>query len=166
MLPGAPRGSRSSEYRPIQNWNQNLLDVQEELNSDQEDEDEFVPSKKELQSSSDEEDEVEEEEAGLDSDVEPGLVLLARSRKNMLLSPNAEEDHPEHAADPPPRHAQHPQQVRASPTAHQRSGRGQNQIPIRISPSNIFWILEQLLEEQELQSRVLQVRRFKHSVLN
>lgn len=49
----------------------NLLENQQDLNSDgEEDEDEFVPLKKELQSSSDEEEEGDEEEAGLNSDEE------------------------------------------------------------------------------------------------
>lgn len=52
----------------------NLLDGPLDLNSDAEDEDEFVPSKKELQSSSEEDD---EEEAGADSDEE---VTLKKSR--------------------------------------------------------------------------------------
>ncbi|XP_038570898.1 origin recognition complex subunit 1 isoform X1 [Micropterus salmoides] len=47
----------------------NLLDNQLDLNSDGEDEDEFVPSKKELRSSSEDDDDGEEE-AGLDSDEE------------------------------------------------------------------------------------------------
>uniref|UniRef100_A0A7N6BYB2 Origin recognition complex subunit 1 n=1 Tax=Anabas testudineus TaxID=64144 RepID=A0A7N6BYB2_ANATE len=50
------------------------LDNQQELNSDTEDEDEFVPSKKDLQSSEDE----DEEEAGLGSDEE---VAVKRGRR-------------------------------------------------------------------------------------
>lgn len=48
----------------------NLLDNQLDLISDGEDEDEFVPSKKELQSSSEDDDDDGEEEVGLDSDEE------------------------------------------------------------------------------------------------
>ncbi|XP_070765430.1 origin recognition complex subunit 1 [Enoplosus armatus] len=54
----------------------NLLDNQQDLNSDGEDEDEFVPSKKELQSSSEDDDDGEEE-AVLDSDEE---VVLKKGR--------------------------------------------------------------------------------------
>lgn len=54
----------------------NLLDKQQDVNSDGEDEDEFVPSKKELQSSSEEEE--EEEKVGLDSDEE---VVLKKGRR-------------------------------------------------------------------------------------
>nr|XP_046248284.1 origin recognition complex subunit 1 isoform X2 [Scatophagus argus] len=54
----------------------NLLDNQQDLNSDGEDEDEFVPSKKELHSSSEDD---EEEEAVLDSDEE---VLLKKGRRS------------------------------------------------------------------------------------
>lgn len=53
----------------------NLLESRQDLDSDREDEDEFVPSKKELQSSSEEEE--EEAEAGLDSDDE---VVMKKSR--------------------------------------------------------------------------------------
>ncbi|KAM4549390.1 origin recognition complex subunit 1 isoform 2-T2 [Odontesthes bonariensis] len=61
----------------------NLLDGHLDAFSDGDDEDEFVPSKKELQSSSEEEEdegeeEEEEEEAGLDSDDE---VVAKRSRR-------------------------------------------------------------------------------------
>lgn len=58
----------------------NLLDNQQDLNSDGEDEDEFVPSKKELQSSEEEDEEEDEgeEEAGLDSDDE---VVAKRGRR-------------------------------------------------------------------------------------
>lgn len=55
----------------------NLLDNKQDLNSDEEDEDEFVPSKKELQSSSEDDDDDGEEEAGLDSDEE---VVIKKGR--------------------------------------------------------------------------------------
>lgn len=51
----------------------NLLENQQDLNSDGEDEDEFVPSKKELQSSSED----DEDEAALESDEE---VVLKKGR--------------------------------------------------------------------------------------
>lgn len=54
------------------------LDHQQDLDSDGEDEDEFVPSKKDLQSSSE-----EEEEAGLDSDEE---VALKKGRRSAARS--------------------------------------------------------------------------------
>lgn len=57
----------------------NLLENQQDPTSDREDEDEFVPSKKELQSSSEE----EEEEAGLDSDEE---AVLKRGRRSAQKS--------------------------------------------------------------------------------
>lgn len=53
----------------------NLLDKQQDVNSDGEEEDEFVPSKKELQSSSEDE---EEEKVELDSDEE---VVLKKGRR-------------------------------------------------------------------------------------
>lgn len=52
-----------------------LLNNQQDLNSDGEDEDEFVPSKKELQSSSEDDD--GKDEAGLDSDEE---VMFKKGR--------------------------------------------------------------------------------------
>lgn len=93
---GAPRGSRPSWCRPASENScesspprcvrrflrrdstslcliRNLLDNQQDPTSDGEDEDEFVPSKKELQSSS------EEEAGGLDSDEE---AVLKRGRRS------------------------------------------------------------------------------------
>ncbi|XP_008280087.1 origin recognition complex subunit 1 [Stegastes partitus] len=60
----------------------NLLDNQQDLNSDGEDEDEFVPSKRELKSSS-EEDEDDGEEEGLDSDEE---IFVKKGRHTPALS--------------------------------------------------------------------------------
>ncbi|KAM6921955.1 origin recognition complex subunit 1 [Xenentodon cancila] len=57
-----------------------LLDGHQDLNSDGDDEDEFVPSKKELQSSEEE----EEEEGGLDSDEE--VVVKKKSRGAVVSS--------------------------------------------------------------------------------
>lgn len=56
----------------------NLLDNNPDLDSDGEDEDEFVPTRKELQSSSEEEEGDGEEEAELDSDEE---VVAKKSRR-------------------------------------------------------------------------------------
>ncbi|KAK2835024.1 hypothetical protein Q5P01_015508 [Channa striata] len=55
----------------------NLLDNQQDLNSDGDDAEEFIPSKKELQSSSEDEEDGEED-AGLDSDED---VVAKRSRR-------------------------------------------------------------------------------------
>ncbi|XP_041791492.1 origin recognition complex subunit 1 [Chelmon rostratus] len=79
MLPDAttPRSSKRKSAQLVSSRIRkqlNLLDGPLDLNSDAEDEDEFVPSKKELQSSSEEDD---EEEAGADSDEE---VTLKKSR--------------------------------------------------------------------------------------
>ncbi|XP_026179623.1 origin recognition complex subunit 1 isoform X2 [Mastacembelus armatus] len=62
----------------------NLLDNQQDLNSDGEDEDEFVPSRKELQISSSE----EEEDAGLDSDDE---VVVKRGRPAATHTPRSKQ---------------------------------------------------------------------------
>lgn len=96
---GAPRGSRPSWCRlasgnscesqfgdgsvvSASSLNVSLfhrnLDRQQDLNSDGEDEEEFVPSQKDLQSSSE-----EEEEAGLDSDEE---VLSKKGRRSAARS--------------------------------------------------------------------------------
>ncbi|XP_071342719.1 origin recognition complex subunit 1 isoform X2 [Trachinotus anak] len=74
MLPAAatPRSSKRKSAQLVSSRIRkqlNLLDNQLDLNSDGEDEDEFIPSKKEMQSSSEEEEDGEEE-AGLDSDEE------------------------------------------------------------------------------------------------
>ncbi|XP_040897248.1 origin recognition complex subunit 1 isoform X2 [Toxotes jaculatrix] len=83
MLPAAatPRSSKRKSAQMVSSRIRkqlNLLDNRQELNSDGEDVDEFVPSKKELQSSSSEEEEEGEEEAGLDSDEE----VLAKKRRH------------------------------------------------------------------------------------
>uniref|UniRef100_A0A4W6C483 Origin recognition complex subunit 1 n=1 Tax=Lates calcarifer TaxID=8187 RepID=A0A4W6C483_LATCA len=80
MLPAAatPRSSKRKSAQLVSSRIRkqlNLLESRQDLDSDREDEDEFVPSKKELQSSSEEEE--EEAEAGLDSDDE---VVMKKSR--------------------------------------------------------------------------------------
>ncbi|XP_027146390.1 origin recognition complex subunit 1 isoform X2 [Larimichthys crocea] len=80
MLPVAdtPRSSKRKSAQLVSSRIRkqlNLLDNHQDLNSD--DEDEFVPSKKELQSSSEDDDDEGEEEAGLDSDEE---VVMKRGR--------------------------------------------------------------------------------------
>ncbi|XP_049911717.1 origin recognition complex subunit 1 isoform X2 [Epinephelus moara] len=75
MLPvtATPRSSKRKSAQQVLSRIRkqlNLLDNQLDLNSDGEDEDEFVPSKKELQSSSEDDGDDGEEEAGLDSDEE------------------------------------------------------------------------------------------------
>uniref|UniRef100_UPI0037E747F8 origin recognition complex subunit 1 n=1 Tax=Semicossyphus pulcher TaxID=241346 RepID=UPI0037E747F8 len=79
MLPvTTPRSSKRKSARLVSSRIRkqlNLLENQQDLDSDAEDEDEFVPSKKELQSSSEEEE--GEEEAGLDSDEE---VVVKKGR--------------------------------------------------------------------------------------
>lgn len=60
----------------------NLLDSQQDLNSDGEDEDEFVPSKMELQSSS------EEEEEDLDGDEE---AVLKKGRRSVSRTPRSKQ---------------------------------------------------------------------------
>ncbi|KAL7396535.1 hypothetical protein ABVT39_007448 [Epinephelus coioides] len=75
MLPvtATPRSSKRKSAQQVSSRIRkqlNLLDNQLDLNSDGEDEDEFVPSKKELQSSSEDDGDDGEEEAGLDSDEE------------------------------------------------------------------------------------------------
>uniref|UniRef100_A0A3B4XS75 Origin recognition complex subunit 1 n=1 Tax=Seriola lalandi dorsalis TaxID=1841481 RepID=A0A3B4XS75_SERLL len=75
MLPEAatPRSSKRKSAQLVSSRIRkqlNLLDNQQDLNSDGDDGDEFVPSKRELQSSSEEEGDGCEEEAGLDSDEE------------------------------------------------------------------------------------------------
>ncbi|MED6240356.1 Origin recognition complex, subunit 1, partial [Ataeniobius toweri] len=80
---GTPRSSKRKSALMVSSRIKkqlNLLDVQEDLNSD--DDDEFLPSKKELQSSSEEEedeDAEEEEENGPDSDDE---VVAKKSRRS------------------------------------------------------------------------------------
>ncbi|TNN59540.1 Origin recognition complex subunit 1 [Liparis tanakae] len=74
MLPvtGTPRSSKRKSAQLVSSRIRkqlNLLDNLQDLISDGEDEEEFVPSKKELQSSSEDDDDGEEE-AGLDSDEE------------------------------------------------------------------------------------------------
>ncbi|TMS20255.1 Origin recognition complex subunit 1 [Larimichthys crocea] len=80
MLPVAdtPRSSKRKSAQLVSSRIRkqlNLLDNHQDLNSD--DEDEFVPSKKELQSSSEDDDDEGEEEAELDSDEE---VVMKRGR--------------------------------------------------------------------------------------
>ncbi|XP_029285938.1 origin recognition complex subunit 1 isoform X2 [Cottoperca gobio] len=80
MLPviATPRSSKRKSAQLVSSRIRkqlNLLENQQDLNSDGEEEDEFVLSKKELQSSSDDDD--EEEEAGLDSDEE---VVVKKGR--------------------------------------------------------------------------------------
>ncbi|XP_076578395.1 origin recognition complex subunit 1 [Chaetodon auriga] len=80
MLPLAttPRSSKRKSAQVVSSRIRkqlNLLDGQQDLNSDGDDEDEFVPSKKELRSSSEDDD---EEEAGLDSDEE---AVLKKGRR-------------------------------------------------------------------------------------
>nr|XP_033503776.1 origin recognition complex subunit 1 isoform X2 [Epinephelus lanceolatus] len=82
MLPvtATPRSSKRKSAQQVSSRIRkqlNLLDNQLDLNSDGEDEDEFVPSKKELQSSSEDDGDDGEEEAGLDSDEE---VLSKKGR--------------------------------------------------------------------------------------
>ncbi|KAI3369133.1 hypothetical protein L3Q82_026098, partial [Scortum barcoo] len=81
MLPVAmtPRSSKRKSAQLVSSRIRkqlNLLDNQQDLNSDGEDEDEFVPSKKEMQSSSEDDD--GEEEAELHSDEE---VVLKKGRR-------------------------------------------------------------------------------------
>uniref|UniRef100_A0A671VU15 Origin recognition complex subunit 1 n=1 Tax=Sparus aurata TaxID=8175 RepID=A0A671VU15_SPAAU len=78
MLPVAttPRSSKRKSAQLVSSRIRkqlNLLENQQDLNSDGEDEDEFVPSKKELQSSSED----DEDEAALESDEE---VVLKKGR--------------------------------------------------------------------------------------
>ncbi|KAI9542579.1 hypothetical protein NQZ68_019263 [Dissostichus eleginoides] len=82
MLPvtATPRSSKRKSAQLVSSRIRkqlNLLDDQQDLNSDGEDEDEFVPSKRELQSSSEDDDDGGEKEAGLDSDDE---VLVKKGK--------------------------------------------------------------------------------------
>ncbi|XP_033996879.1 origin recognition complex subunit 1 isoform X1 [Trematomus bernacchii] len=84
MLPvtATPRSSKRKSAQLVSSRIRkqlNLLDDQQDLNSDgeDEDEDEFVPSKRELQSSSEDDDDGGEKEEGLDSDDE---VLVKKGR--------------------------------------------------------------------------------------
>lgn len=68
----------------------NLLDNQQDLKSDGEDEDEFVPSQKELQGSSEEDEDNGEEEAGLDSEEEV-LVKKGRGTTAVFHTPRSKQ---------------------------------------------------------------------------
>lgn len=74
----------------------NLLDKHQDVNSDGEDEDEFVPSKKELQSSSEDE---EEEKVGLDSDEE----VLKKGRRATVSSRTPRSKHKSRSSTRTPR---------------------------------------------------------------
>uniref|UniRef100_A0AAQ5XNZ0 Origin recognition complex subunit 1 n=1 Tax=Amphiprion ocellaris TaxID=80972 RepID=A0AAQ5XNZ0_AMPOC len=68
----------------------NLLDNQQDLNSDGEDEDEFVPSQKELNGCSEEDEDDGEEEAGLDSEEEI-LVKKGRGTTAVFRTPRSKQ---------------------------------------------------------------------------
>uniref|UniRef100_A0A3P8SA44 Origin recognition complex subunit 1 n=1 Tax=Amphiprion percula TaxID=161767 RepID=A0A3P8SA44_AMPPE len=68
----------------------NLLDNQPDLNSDGEDEDEFVPSQKELNRCSEEDEDDGEEEAGLDSEEEI-LVKKGRGTTAVFRTPRSKQ---------------------------------------------------------------------------
>lgn len=74
MLPvTTPRSSKRQSARLVSSRIRKQLDLlenQQDVDSDEGDEDEFIPSKKELQSSSEDEEEEGDAEAGLDSDDE------------------------------------------------------------------------------------------------
>lgn len=89
----------------------NLLDKQHDVNSDGEDEDEFVPSKKELQSSSEDE---EEEKVGLDSDEE---VVLKKGRRATASSRTPRSKQKSRSSTRTPRKT--PKKVR-EPSVHKR----------------------------------------------
>lgn len=90
----------------------NLLDKQQDVNSDGEDEDEFVPSKKELQSSSEEEE--EEEKVELDSDEE---VVLKKGRRATASSRTPRSKQKSRSSTRTPRKT--PKKVR-DPSVHKR----------------------------------------------
>uniref|UniRef100_A0A3B3U0T7 Origin recognition complex, subunit 1 n=1 Tax=Poecilia latipinna TaxID=48699 RepID=A0A3B3U0T7_9TELE len=128
----------------------NLLDGR--LSSDEdEEEEEFVPSRKELQSSDEEEEEKEDEELAAKKSRRsssshtkqktrsprktPRKVSVAMATtpdsgfygSELLGSGSAGRSN--HTAEPPPRHAQHPEPGPAGPSPRQHPGGGQSQAP-------------------------------------
>ncbi|KAM8745451.1 origin recognition complex subunit 1 [Acanthopagrus schlegelii] len=112
----------------------NLLENQQDLNSDGEDEDEFVPSKKELQSSS--EDDGDEDEAALESDEEVVLKKgrhaasgprTPRSKQKTCSSTRTPRKTPNKKITPGPPRTPH----RATPSIPSRS------LPVR-QPANVL----------------------------
>lgn len=86
-MSGQPSGQRSFARVPSTSvcLVRNLLENQRDLNSDSSGEEDFVPSKKDLESSEDEDD--EEEVADLDSDEE--VVLKRRRRASSCQTPRS-----------------------------------------------------------------------------
>ncbi|KAM9848832.1 origin recognition complex subunit 1 [Aulostomus maculatus] len=87
----------------------NLLDSQRDLNSDGDDEDEFVPSKKELQSSDDDDEEAVDSEEEVVAKKGRRAAPAARSRRRTLSSPRTPRRTPSKKVTPStprtPRHA-------------------------------------------------------------
>ncbi|XP_063748407.1 origin recognition complex subunit 1 isoform X2 [Eleginops maclovinus] len=105
----------------------NLLDKQD-LNSDGEDEDEFVPSKKELQSSSEDDDDVEKE-AGLDSDEE---VVVKKGRHTAAGSRTSRSKQRTHTSTRTPRRTPNKKFTPGTPrTPHHATP----SIPCRLRPA-------------------------------